>query len=121
MPGSTRIHIVVPVGTLARVDAVRGDVSRSLWVRRAVERALGGAGDGETLLSGHHVVDELPAPAEQPAAVERASESGMIREEISAYPAPAQESGLGVRAEVWREAGVRSAREFVPYPKRGKK
>jgi hypothetical protein len=35
-----RIHIVVPDDTLARIDAERGDVSRSRWIVRAVETQL---------------------------------------------------------------------------------
>lgn len=36
-----RIHIVVPPDTLRHIDGSRGDVSRSRWILRAIERALG--------------------------------------------------------------------------------
>jgi hypothetical protein len=65
---------------IARIDAARGDVSRSLFVRRAVERALGeGRRDGDsrtdvsqletgpvaTKQAEKHPARRSPAPAEQ--------------------------------------------------------
>lgn len=46
-------------GFVARVDAARGDVPRSVWVRRAVEQALG-------VTSGETPENPRPASAEQP-------------------------------------------------------
>lgn len=77
---------------LARVDAVRGDVPRSAWIRRATERALEDAvggldrptetvptqpgpadpGKGSTARSPH---PEVPVSEEAPAAAHRATES----------------------------------------------
>jgi hypothetical protein len=38
---STRVHILVSEELLAQLDAARGDVSRSRFVQRALERYLG--------------------------------------------------------------------------------
>ena len=40
---STRFELRLPEGVLERVDAARGDVSRSRFVLRAIEAALGSA------------------------------------------------------------------------------
>lgn len=39
--GSVRVGLHIPDELLARVDEARGDVSRSRWVRRALEEKLG--------------------------------------------------------------------------------
>lgn len=61
---SKRVIVQMPATLLAMVDERRGDVSRSLWVRRAVERALDVDGSGRRAVT--QVAPEVPAPAEQP-------------------------------------------------------
>lgn len=55
-----------PKEFIAQIDAARGDVSRSLWVRRAVERALDDAGLAVRGASSDAPGVQSPAPAEQP-------------------------------------------------------
>ena len=94
---SQRIIVQLPPELVEKVDRCRGDVSRSLWVRRAVERAL---------------------------------ERAMIREEIPAHPAPAEQPERrvdpGLAVEVARQAerdyppstfNVRPARELLAATK----
>ena len=58
-----------PKEFIARIDVAREDVSRSLWVRRAVERALGENEPCESAVGSGSVSSAAsidPAPAEQP-------------------------------------------------------
>lgn len=57
-----RVNVSLPDELLARVDAVRGDVARSLWLRRAVERALvPGMPSTEDLVATSAELDEMQA------------------------------------------------------------
>lgn len=57
-----KVSISLPDELGERVDLVRGDVPRSVWMRRAVERALEESGAHQ----GAIVSTPSPAPAEQP-------------------------------------------------------
>jgi hypothetical protein len=70
MADSKRVELLWPAGLVDRIDRERGLVSRSAWMRQAVEKALGGSGSGDTLSvaspRGSGSVKEV-APAEHPA------------------------------------------------------
>jgi hypothetical protein len=56
-----RLEVRVPAGLLERVDAARGDVPRSVWVRRALEAALSPA-KAPAPVDRHHPDHTLPEP-----------------------------------------------------------
>lgn len=61
--GGMKVSISLPDVLAERLDAARGDVPRSVFVRRAVEQALVTEGRGGSPGVSKAV---LPAPAEQP-------------------------------------------------------
>ena len=79
---SVRVEFRWDSGLVDRVDGARGDVPRSVWVRRAVERALG---EGWAVQAGgEHAADpnsvvSLSAAAEQPEPASERSFSGVDR------------------------------------------
>lgn len=86
---------------VARIDSARGDVSRSLWVRRAVEQALGGQqkrGNAREAEERDVVNREPSKPAERP-----------YRQHV---PGPNVEN---IRSS------SQSKRDVKPYPKKGKR
>lgn len=56
---NVKVEAGMPRELVEKIDRARGDVSRSLWIRRAVERALEADSSGKPA--------RAPAPAEQPA------------------------------------------------------
>lgn len=90
---------------LARVDAARGDVPRSVWVWRAVEARLALVEGGKSLQAEEPV--RSPEPEISPAP---------SREDVSKLP-PAHpkrvEASRAKRDALMRQAPVRPASEFV--------
>ena len=41
-----RIHLPLPTEMLKAIDAVRGDVARTVWIRRAIEMRLQATKEG---------------------------------------------------------------------------
>ena len=93
-------------GFMAREERSAGWVlRRALESFLAVERASGEMTTeacAPAVPASSGAPDQPSAPAEQP-----------VREYEPSL-------GLQARAEAWRQAGVRPAREFTPYPKQGK-
>ena len=101
VPVGTRLHIVLSDETVADIDRVRGDVPRSAWIRRLIVTELFGPRAAVSKGGALEIPSPTPAPAEQPEAL-------------------AWKPGHEMQAR-FREAGVRPAREFRPYPKPGGK
>lgn len=101
-----KLSISLPDALADRIDAERGDVPRSVWIRRAVERALSGAspvGDPSADKSHQSSGVSSPrsaAPAEQPRYVQATAE------EAAAHPGKrviVDTDGLS-RAEAFKRA-----------------
>jgi hypothetical protein len=74
------VELVVPEGLLGRVDAARGDVSRSQWIRRALESALEPSLDVQVAearrrvsASRGAVEDDVPSPSRSSVAEQAAA------------------------------------------------
>lgn len=64
--GGMKLSISLPDALVARVDEMRGDVPRSLWIRRRLEERIGfGVGDAEhgtAFIGGAAPIQEPPTP-----------------------------------------------------------
>jgi hypothetical protein len=105
---SVRVEFRWSTELLARVDAVRGDVPRASWVRRAVEQALEGRpGAGLSAVS-PGVQLPAPAPAEQPG-----------NRIVSSYPDVDENAELPrPRAVMHRSPRVVARRDVKPFQRK---
>ena|SRR6185503_5465122 len=110
--GSTRLHIIVPDGLVALIDKRRGDVPRSKWVVRAMERAL----EPAFTETGRRKLDLDLEPGEVMARSNRGAERSVPvpevpkREARPKTPPVARETQRDANAEYTRMMAERQAR-----------
>lgn len=110
--GMVRLHVTVPEELVERIDADRGDVPRSTWVRRAAEGALDGEPAASTeALPDAGVASRAAAPAPAP---RRAPDAGDVLVRKAQELRAAEEEGQGEDEQAGRVAAPAPSPSEVP-------
>jgi hypothetical protein len=106
-----RLELRIDRKLMERIDEARGDVSRTRWVERALESALGDVAPASQGAEGGGRLPSSPAPSRAPEAspdygLRSGRNARLAAEEASKLPAGVQKGAKNLRtpsvAETWR-------------------